>query len=264
MPIDPLPANANRPVNFAQHYPLLAALESENSAAVTLALAQNATLPPRDEDGWTPVMWAAVNGHTGLFDQMVSRFDPEGKTVNDKNHEGATALMIAAEAWDDLVMKRLLELGADPNALHPCGSTALLLFLEETPEDANVDLIEAFVEAGVDLNATNAEGRNALIYAADKFARETLSYVARHMSPHHINDVDEAGCSALFYAAQRDLEMVQFLVEHGALADVTAADGTTAEQRALAWGLPDVATFLQQTANQQRQTQAILRAGASA
>lgn len=262
MPIDPLTANVGRPVVFEQDRRLLEALEYRYYGAVETALAQNAMLPAKDEDGWTPLMWAAVCGDTPTFELLVSRFDPEGTTVNERNNDRATALMIAADERDGPAMVRLLELGADPNALHPCGSTSLLLFLEVAREEAHVNVIDAFVRAGADLDDTQANGRNALMFAAEKFSLATLTYVAQNASPHRINDLDEDGCSALFYAAEEGLEKVQFLVAHGALADLTAADGSTPAQRARDIGSIPVADFLQQTADRERQAQATFRGNA--
>lgn len=103
----------------------------------------------------------------------------------------------------------------------------------------------AFVQAGVNLDAADAQGSHALMFAADKLARGAVGYVAAHMSPHRFNDVHEQGHSALFFAAQRNLEMVRLLLEFGLKADVSAPDGMTSAQRAWNSGLPEVTHLLQ-------------------
>ena len=114
----------------------------------------------------------------------------------------------------------------------------------------------AFVQAGVNLDAADAQGSHALMFAADKLAREAVGYVAAHMSPHRFNDVHEQGHSALFFAAQRNLEMVRLLLEKGLKADVTAPDGMTSAHCAWNSGLPEVAGWLQQAVSHERAAQA--------
>lgn len=255
MPIDSLSSGASPWMAGAQEHRLFQALEQADWAGARAALTQGGAIPAADADGWTPVMWAARHGEQNLLDLCLP-LPGAWQSINARNNDGETALMIAAQEWDAPMMKRLLELGADPNLVHPCGSTALLLFLASCPEQVDGDLIAAFVQAGVHLDAADAQGTNALMFAADKLSRDTVGYVADHMSPQRFNDVNEQGHTALFFAAQRNLEMVRLLLEKGLKADVTARDGMTSAHCAWNSGLPEVAGWLQQAVSHERAAQA--------
>lgn len=259
MPIDSLSSGASPWTAPAQVHHLFRALEQADVAGAREALARGGVIPAVDADGWTPLMWAALHGEQSLLDLCLPlAWVRQG--INAINNDGATALMIAAQEWDAPMMMRLLQLGANPNLVHPCGCTALLLFLASCSEDADVELIEAFVQAGADLAATDAQHTNALMLAADKFSRDAVTYIAEHMNPQRLNDANEQGYTAMFFGAQRNLEMVRLLLEKGCKADLAAPDGRTPAQMAWDCGASDVASFLQEIVAWERDVQARLAA----
>ena len=255
MPIDSLSSGARPWTAAAQVHRLFLALEQADFAGARAALTQGGDIPAADADGWTPVMWAALHGEQNLLDLCLPLAGGR-QGINARNNDGATALMIAAQESDAPMMMRLLQLGADPNVVHPCGCTALLFFLASCSEDADVELLEAFVQAGADLAATDAQHNNALMLAADKFSRDAVTYIADHMNPQRLNDANEQGYTAMFFGAQRNLEMVRLLLDKGLKADVTAPDGMTSAHCAWNSGLPEVAGWLQQAVSHERAAQA--------
>jgi hypothetical protein len=73
---------------------------------------------------------------------------------------GTTPLMAAALYGDADLMKRLMDMGADPHASNVSGATALMWAL---PDAAKVRLL---INADVDVNARSEERRTALVIAA--------------------------------------------------------------------------------------------------
>lgn len=259
MPIDSLSSGARPWTAAAQVHRLFLALEQADFAGARAALTQGGDIPAADADGWTPVMWAALHGEQNLLDLCLPLAGGR-QGINARNNDGATALMIAAQESDAPMMMRLLQLGADPNVVHPCGCTALLFFLASCSEDADVELLEAFVQAGADLAATDAQHNNALMLAADKFSRDAVACIAEHMNPHRINDANDQGYTAMFFGAQRNLEIVRLLLEKGCKADLVAPDGMTPARMAWDCGASDVASFLQEIVARERGAQAHLAA----
>jgi len=101
---------------------LLRAAAIGNTVKVKTLLARGANSNnTTDEQGLTPVMWAAMNGHPGAVKSLLDK----GADPNLKDAKERTALMLAAEHGHATTVKILLEHGADPHAKDESGSTAL-------------------------------------------------------------------------------------------------------------------------------------------
>jgi ankyrin repeat protein len=121
---------------------------------------------------------------------------------------GATPLMRAAKGGDYRVMQALLDGGADPSATQNNGTTALMIaaglgrgvgaFQKDVGTDD--DLLQAVklcVEHGVDVNAVNDAGQNALHFAV-RNGDPMVSYLANHGAV--LNVKDRQGRTPLDYA----------------------------------------------------------------
>ncbi|KAM3496935.1 hypothetical protein MY10362_009696 [Beauveria mimosiformis] len=76
------------------------AAQYDREQIVHLLLEHGAEIDCRDQDGWTPLCWAAFNGNTEIIRLLIER----GAEVNMKTFEGATPLRIArAEKQADAV-----------------------------------------------------------------------------------------------------------------------------------------------------------------
>jgi ankyrin repeat protein len=91
--------------------------------------------------------------------------------------DGATAFLRAAQAGDIVLMKLLVEYGADPNLPTRHGTTPLMAaagigwvdgITHEWSEEQNLDAMKFLLDHGANVNVVNQDGRGALHGAAHK------------------------------------------------------------------------------------------------
>ncbi len=146
--------------NQVQSEILLAAKEGDYIKLVN-SISSGADLNSRDEHGLTPLMWAAVQGHSTVAEVLIEN----GADVNAVNVNGDTALMWAGlVGYEDLV-KLLIEGGADVNASDPnSGVTALMA----ASSRGNLEIVGMLLEADANVNAVDKKGKSALAHASLK------------------------------------------------------------------------------------------------
>jgi ankyrin repeat protein len=83
-----------------------------DNADIERLLKKGANIEAKDEDGWTPLIYAARNGHTPTCALLLEK----GADIKAKNDYGWTALMCAAANGYTPTCALLLEKGADLNA----------------------------------------------------------------------------------------------------------------------------------------------------
>jgi ankyrin repeat protein len=152
------------------------------------------------------------------------------------NDYGSTPLTEAATAGDTVVIKRLLEAGADAKTPGKDGATALMLIARGN----NVEGARLLIEHGADVNAKEAwRGQTALIWAAAQhqpaMVKLLLKSGADANARSNSNDWDRqvsgekrrlyrpfGGLTALMYAAREGCaECARALVEGGADPDLS-------------------------------------------
>lgn len=111
-----MPAQADE----AADQDLVAAVYSGNLRAMQEALRQGGSFNARDENGYTPLHWAAFRGYVVLAGYMLDR----GATVDVGDNNGYTPLMLAAWNGHDTVVRLLLARGASRERLSHDGFTA--------------------------------------------------------------------------------------------------------------------------------------------
>jgi len=110
-----------------------------------------------------------------------------GAGIEARNGRGRTLLLeVACMNYDDgspdVLLKGLIERGADVSARDREGRTAIILAILHTHPKVNLKIIPVLVAAGADVNAQDVSGKTAIDYArerADKFNLEEWPRVLR-------------------------------------------------------------------------------------
>ncbi len=222
--------------------PLWAASQNGSGAMVRLLLGAGADPDVALLSGETPAMVAARAGSADVVEQLAGA----GADLDRRGSRGQTALMWAVAQHHADVVGTLLAHGADPhvrsevwsqvmgvpphgqygyNREIPHGGNTALLFAARAGDLASARLL---VDAGADVNDTNAWGVSAVTMAAHSGYRELAAFLLeRGANP----DADEAGFAALHEAVmRRDAELAAILLDHGADPNVLLRTWTPARR----------------------------------
>ncbi len=213
---------------------------------VTLLHEKNVALNIVDNDGLSPILLSAKNGHYPKFKYIlehINNYDPNEATKN-----GETAILLCAESQlyqQELIVSDLIKLGADVNKknkygmspLHNCASnnhikiaTVLLEYVDEVDKslkvDMNVtepcfgntplqlasanghlDMVKLLVEKGANINFVNPKGLTALD-SARKACVVNQDIISFLLSNGAISGSDEANLKA-----KEELDGIKLVVE---------------------------------------------------
>jgi ankyrin repeat protein len=138
--------------------------DEEVSDTVKLLLDLGPDPNEKDKEGWTALMQAADSGYPSAVSLLLDR----GADVNAKcacpwvQDGGWTALMLATEFRRPEVVETLLGKGADVNQRNNRGETALIL----AAYGGDQGIFKAVLDSGADVNVRSHDGRTALMGVA--------------------------------------------------------------------------------------------------
>lgn len=119
----------------------------------------------------------------GLADLLHN--DPHFE-LNQKNHKGYSALMLAIYNGQDVFAEALLRGGADPNSKDLVGNTILM----GASFKGNIKLIELLISYGADINLENDAGMTAYDWAKT-FGRKEVMEFLRARSESDLNETSQ-------------------------------------------------------------------------
>ncbi len=168
-------------------------------------LNKGAEVNEKRHDGVSALMLASGRGHSEIVKLLLAR----GAGVN--SGTGHTALMLAANQGYTEIVKMLLNAGAEVNARDEDGQTALLA----TALTGHAGIIKLLLNAGADVNAITQGGHTALIWASLKGHTETVKTLLNAGA--EVNAKTVNGSTALMLASEQGhTEIVQLLKQAGA------------------------------------------------
>jgi ankyrin repeat protein len=183
---------------------LLTAVQNRYYEMAELLLDHGADPKIQNKGGWSPLYLATDNrnieggdyptrkpdrDHLEIIELLIERgadvnarmrSSTETRTIFTHQwlyEDGATPFLRAAQSSDLVLMKLLLEHGADPQLAADDGTTPLMVasgigWVEgvtyEWSKDANLEAVKMLLDLRLDVNAQNSEGRTALMGAAHK------------------------------------------------------------------------------------------------
>jgi ankyrin repeat protein len=191
----------------------------------------------RSQDYSTALHFAVAEGYMDIVPTLLYDHD----IINLQDHLGRTALMelliqASRKGRRDSnkeqylnTLRTLLSLGTDPNIRNFADDTALTFLTSIKGTD--LDMVDALLEGGAEVNAQNKLGRTSLMYAAEN---NCLAVVNKLVSMGaDVNLQDSIGYTALMYAAENNcLEVINKLVSAGADVNLQNRISYTALMRA--------------------------------
>ena len=171
-----------------------------------------------DDDGRTPLSWAAEYGQEAVVRLLIER---DGVEINAKDSEGKTALIWATQKGYEAIVGLLVERdGVEINAKDRFGKTALLWAAYYGHEAVVRLLIE---RDGVEINAKDEDENTPLIWAAYNGYEAVVGLLIERDSI-EINAKDNTGGTALICVARKGNEaVVRLLVERDGV-EINAKD----------------------------------------
>lgn len=251
-----------------------AAVEQQDQAQLTTALADGAAVDAADALGTTALHIAAWKGSLDSV-QLLLRHDAD---PDQRNRFGVTPLELAIGQHDSAKVEALLQAGADANTTRHSGET-LLMLAAETGVPAIVDALLAH-GAIVDVRDPHF-GQSALMFAAraghaaiverlleagaEADAATTIQPAPAFVAPNSVpgfgfglgilrggvpadrgrREPQPGGMTALLYAARHGhVEAARVLLQHGASIDQAEANGIWPLLMAISNDRPAMAQFL--------------------
>jgi uncharacterized protein len=158
---------------------------------------------------------------------------------------GLSLPYMAASAGRTDLIKKLIELKVNVNkpikASLGRGWTPLMIAAAE----GHAETVSALTEAGADVNATNALGRTALMFASSYGFLAIVNDLLGHRADPNIVPRDSTGWTALIGAAHNGhIEVIRALLDHGADVSIKDKQGKTALAWAEAQGKVELAQAL--------------------
>ena len=230
--------------------------DNENAEVTSALLAAGANVNVKDSDGRTALIYAAwFNKDPEVIEVLVKA----GADVKAKDGYGMTALLRAAQYNENPeVISVLLKSGADANDKDEDGkrtidyakdnislkNTGALKELEQIASrhavaamsaneiinlcrNGTLQQVEESIQAGMNVNASNDEGRTVLMHIAEKYSAEVLRALIKAGAD--VNARMDGGWTALTLAAQfnENLEITSALIKAGADVNVKSNGGWT-------------------------------------
>lgn len=153
--------------------------------------------------------------------------------------DATITLWRAAHQGDVASVTELLRQGADVNASHPDGGTALI----KAAARGHREVLQSLLTAGAKVDGKDAEGWTALMWSAERGRIELVNLLlAAGADPSARNEI--GGVAIMPAALNGHIEVLKLLLEKGAEVNAAAGDGSTALMVSAQKGQTEAVAFL--------------------
>ena len=195
---------------------LMIACEKSNADSINILLNAGADTMLSDITGATWIHHAVGND---CRREVLYAIIDHGADVNATNVNNWTALMIACQKSNVDTINVLLKAGADPNIADVNGETCLYCAVRGA---CNKEVLQAIIDYGADVNATNMNNWTALMIACQKSNADVINVLLKAGADPNIADVNGETCLYDVVRGACNKEVLQGIIDHGA--DVNAAN----------------------------------------
>lgn len=216
-PTSPAPAHA--PKIPAEEDVMLLSRLGEIRAVQKLFDSSKADATTKDDQGVTPLHWAAIKGHFALCHFLLQ----SGADVNAAGGDLlATPILWAARSCHYYIVNLLLQHGADPLRTDNQGFN----LLQNATLDGNVFQLLLLLYQEVPVDTPDAQGHTSLMWAAYKGFPACVEALLRFGASVH--STDEQGFTALHWSLVKgNQDCIQKLIEYGADKTLSTSNGKT-------------------------------------
>ena len=190
--------------------PLMYAARNSTAEACQKLIAAGAEVNAKKNNGWTPLILAAYNEKNHeVCDVLIAA----GAEVNFRDNEGWTPLMLAARYFTAEVCQKLIAAGAEVNVKNNNGWTPLMLAARNSTAEA----CQKLIAAGAEVNAKKNDGATPLMLAAHNEENQGVCDVLIAAGA-DVNAKDNDGYTPLMLAAynEKDHGVRNVLINAGA------------------------------------------------
>lgn len=189
----------------------------------------------RDEEGDTPLLLAALNGQ----DDIVQLLIDNGSDIDQINSNGDTPLSLAAFGGHSKIFKLFLDKGSFINQGNQNGDTALSLAASK----GHTHIVKLLLEKNTPIDGVNDEGNTPLLLAVMHGHEDMVKLLLENGSSIHQTDHD--GDTPLLLAIQLGHhKIVELLLENGSSILETDRDGDSPLSLAVVWGHHNIVELL--------------------
>lgn len=139
------------------------------------------------KEGLSILMLIIQDERDDLFKKYIDQF----KNIDHQNKYGATALVMASSSSNIDYVRKLLEMGANPNINFNKANFTLLM---DAAMEGNAELVELLLLNKAEINALDKEGKTALIYACIEGNEEAFKVLLKYNADQSIKDQKKMNC----------------------------------------------------------------------
>lgn len=204
--------------------PIHTAAQGNQDSVVKSLVAENRKLIDQpDENGRTPLHWAATTDAGDIVNYLIS----QGADVDKQDPDGWTALHTAVSAGNDAIVRALVAAGADVNRRNDKGLTPLHYAASKT----RIEIGKFLIERGANINARDNANQLPLHRAATTGSTGFIELLLQEKSQTaRLNVADRVGNTPLHLAIESaHAQAAVMLIEAGANREKVNLEGKAPE-----------------------------------